>query len=135
MRTWTSALVATAILGFAAPAGYAATANIPGDTQSGPGNHTRLITEHPPRLADAKLQIKNKKQAAKIQALIAKNKALAASNKVLSATNDSLNLRLLVLTNPTPVIDPASHNGALECASIADPVQSMDYPESYDWYC
>ena len=89
MRTWTSTLAAIAILAFTAPAGYAASAGIPSDTQSGPGSHTTRIIEHPRPLIAATLRIKNKKQAATIKTLRAANKALAARNKALAAANRS----------------------------------------------
>jgi hypothetical protein len=62
--------------------------------QSGPGNQTTRIIEHPRPLITATLRIKNKKQAATINTLRTANKALAARNKALAAANRALEATL-----------------------------------------
>ena len=132
MKLRTCILAAGAILALAAPAGYAATSNIPADGYSGYGHPTTTKT---PAQKLVKAVLKNKHQVSTIKALRAKNKALAASNKALGAANDSLNVWIRQLTNPTPAIDSMPQYAVLACVSLADPVQTIDYPDSYDWSC
>jgi hypothetical protein len=129
VKIWTSILAAGAILAFAAPAGYSA---IPWDTHSGPGHHVMRITHDTGPLS---------KQTATIKALRAENKALAAKLKALAAANKAL--RATIYANQrsgsnSGATGPASTESlvpALECASSADPVQTIDYPDNYDWSC
>jgi hypothetical protein len=96
--------------------------------------------ERPLRLTQTRkaqlVDVRIRKQSARINALIAKNKALAARNKALAASNRALAdanltlyLKLGVLTSPW------SGDPVLACASSADPVQTIDYPNSFNWSC
>ena len=118
MKIWTSILVAGAILAFAAPAAYSA---FPWDTQSGPGQPTTRIIEPLRPLTE---------QTATIKALRAENKALAA--RVVALTTENKALKAMISVNQRAA---GSSDVALECASSADPVQTIDYPAGYDWGC
>ena len=133
MKTLTCILAAGAILAFAAPAAFSATGSIPADPLSGYGHPATITTTPAQKLVKAALT--SKLQVATIKALRARNKALAASNKALSAANGSLSLRILALSNPTSPTDAASQNTVPACVSAADPAQTIDYPDSYDWTC
>ena len=126
MKTWTCILAAGAILALAAPAGFSA---IPQDPSSGYG-HAAIKANTPAQKLVLVTQ-KSKSQAATIKALRAQVKALTAENKALGAANASLTLRVQELT-PKRALDPTPR---LECASTADPVQTIDYPDVYDWSC
>jgi hypothetical protein len=81
VKLWTSILVAGAVLAILAPSAFTAGAAIPADPTSGtPG---QVTGKAPTKLV--KDVLLNKKQAAKIKALIARNKALAAKNARLAA--------------------------------------------------
>jgi hypothetical protein len=152
VKIWASILAAGAILAFAASASYSA---VPWDTHSGPGDSTTRIPEEPRPLG---------KQVATIKALRAENKALAARVKALAAENKALKARLytnlqsgssggcsdyMFCTHendchywgincggaPDPASTGSRDYSVLECASSADPVQTIDYPASYDWSC
>ena len=154
MKIWTSILVAGAILAFAAPAGFSAATNVPSDPQTGPTHPSKPATD-PPRVST---------QAATIKALRAENKALAAKLKALTAANKALEARLNASSRSAaaggcsgytfcthendclywgvncsgataPATTEALDYTVLACASSADPVQTIDYPESYDWSC
>jgi hypothetical protein len=129
VKIWTSILVAGAILAFAAPTGYSA---IPWDTQSGPDHQTTRLAGTSRPLID---------KTATIKALRAQNKALAARVKVLSAENETLRAAIYASqpsVSSSGTTDSASTGSfvqVLGCVSSADPVQTIDYPNSYDWSC
>jgi hypothetical protein len=130
MKIRTCILATGAILAFAAPAAYSATSSVPFDPQGG----LRHVTPPTATQKLAKARLKNQSQAAMIKALRVQNKALVASNRALADANLTLYLKIGALTNPEGG-DPAVNSSVLGCASKADPVQQIDYPNSFNWSC
>jgi hypothetical protein len=103
VKLWTSTLAAGAILAFAAPAGYAATSNIPSDS----GSTARLGSAKTQVVANRTVKVRIAAKDAKIKALVTRNNQLRATIKFLVAENKQLSVKLRAALAKPPAIVPA----------------------------